>query len=288
VRLEQAIDLARRFHEGAVDKAGEPYFGHIQRVVNAVHSHEEKLAAAMHDLLEDTALTATDLRCAGCPPDIVHVVEVLTRAPGEVYDDFCRRAANNPVARVVKLADISDNSDEDRLARLKPEEANRLRFKYQRARSILMQTAEPHPEKTEREYEAEFSKIGIPQEEGDAWVTFWCVECGRPGGTLTLVRTEEPGLLGDTPGYHLVLTTFLGSMSPPISDEELGGVLAQLERGDAKPFYDRDHELAPFWCPRCQQSYCSVHWRRETLFDDGFFDEIVGLCPEGHRRQLWD
>jgi hypothetical protein len=48
MRVEQAIELASRFHEGAVDKAGRPYIGHILRVVNAVATHEEKLAAAMH------------------------------------------------------------------------------------------------------------------------------------------------------------------------------------------------------------------------------------------------
>jgi (p)ppGpp synthase/HD superfamily hydrolase len=48
MRVEQAIELASRFHEGAVDKAGRPYIGHILRVVDAVNTHEEKLAAAMH------------------------------------------------------------------------------------------------------------------------------------------------------------------------------------------------------------------------------------------------
>jgi guanosine-3',5'-bis(diphosphate) 3'-pyrophosphohydrolase len=79
MRVEQAIELASRFHEGAVDKAGRPYIGHILRVVDAVNTHEENLAAAMHDLLEDTPLTRRHLSCAGSPPDTTLAVEALAR-----------------------------------------------------------------------------------------------------------------------------------------------------------------------------------------------------------------
>jgi (p)ppGpp synthase/HD superfamily hydrolase len=51
VKLEQALALAERFHDGATDKAGRPYLGHIQRVVAATTTDDEKLAAALHDLL---------------------------------------------------------------------------------------------------------------------------------------------------------------------------------------------------------------------------------------------
>ena len=288
MRVDQAIELASRFHEGAVDKAGRPYIGHILRVVNAVDSHEEKLAAAMHDLLEDTPLTSGHLSCAGSPPGTILAVEALTRASGEGYEEFCQRAASHPVARVVKLADVADNADEGRLELLEPEEAARLRSKYQRARSILSQAPEARPEKTQREYEAEFATIGIPQEIGESWSTFWCGECGLPAGTLTLVFSEVPDSLGGPVGYRLVLNTFLGSMAPPTDDDEVEHVQALLENGDAQSFYDRDPELAPFWCPRCRVSYCNDHWQQVTKLDEGFYDEVIGMCPHGHRRQLSD
>jgi hypothetical protein len=288
MRVEQAIELATRFHEGAVDKAGRPYIGHILRVVDAVNTHEEKLAAAMHDLLEDTPLTSRHLSCAGSPPDTTLAVEALTRVPGERYEEFCQRAATHPVARVVKLADVADNADEGRLALLAPAEAARLRTKYQRARSILSNAPEPPLEKSQREYEVEFATIGIPQGTGETWSTFWCATCGLPAGTLTLMWADAPDSLGGPTGHRLVLTTFLGIMAPPMGDSEYEGVKALLERADAQAFYDRNRELAPFWCPACQLTYCGDHWQQQTKFDDGFFDEIVGTCSQGHRRQLWD
>jgi (p)ppGpp synthase/HD superfamily hydrolase len=138
MELDRALDLARQHHAGQYDKAGRPYFGHVCRVVERVKTPDEKLAAAMHDLLEDTDLTANDLLLAGASPAVVEAVVALTRAPGESYDEFCRRAARNGIARSVKLADIADNADEDRLQLLDVELADRLREKYRRAREIVM------------------------------------------------------------------------------------------------------------------------------------------------------
>lgn len=287
MRLEQAIALARRFHDGATDKAGRPYIEHVLRVAEAVETDDEKLAAVMHDLLEDTVLTGTDLSCAGCPPKVRLAVEALTRAPEEGYDEFLVRAASNEIALVVKLADIADNADEDRLAMLEPELSARLRSKYQRALEILPRVREPSSEKTRLEYEAEFAAVGLPDGPGDAWATFWCAECGRPAGTLTLVRRHPPDLVGRT-GPTLVLTTFLGSMAPPVAVDECEGVRDALDRGDAAAFFKRDSELAPFWCPQCERVYCGSHWQQETLVDDGFFDCITGTCPREHHRTLWD
>jgi hypothetical protein len=145
VRVEQAVELARRFHAGATDKAGRPYLGHIQRVVDAVTTHDAKLAAALHDLLEDTPLTSTDLLAAGCPPRVIAAVEALTRKFAEDYEAFVRRAGGDPIAHEVKLADIADNADDARLALLEPDQAARLRTKYERARAILSSEHVPDP-----------------------------------------------------------------------------------------------------------------------------------------------
>ena len=109
--LDEALELAELHHSGQVDKAGRPYIGHISRVVDAVDTPEEKLAAALHDLLEDTDMTAADLLTKSCTPEIVRVVEALTRGDDESYEDFVRRAAQDSIARTVKRADVADNAE---------------------------------------------------------------------------------------------------------------------------------------------------------------------------------
>lgn len=282
MKLEQAVELARRFHDGAIDKAGRPYIEHVLRVADAVGTHEEKLAAVMHDLLEDTLLTSTDLSCAGCPPMVRLAIEELTRSPGEDYVNFLRRAARNPLAHNVKIADVKDNADEGRLALLEPDEATRLRQKYSAALQILNEPIIENPAKSEREYHAEFATIGLPETEPEAWLTFWCSACGRPAGTLSLVIDKE----FDEPnhsGGRLLSQSFLGSCGAILQSNELDTVREQLVAGDATPFLHRDSELTPFWCYFCTRTYCASHWYLEPI--DG---DIFGTCPLDHRRRLWD
>jgi (p)ppGpp synthase/HD superfamily hydrolase len=137
VNLDQALEFAELHHDGQVDKGGQPYIDHVRRVVSAVCKPEEKLAAALHDLLEDTDVTTTELLDEGCPPEIVRVVEALSRRDDESYEDFVRRAAQDPIARAVKRADVADNASETRLALLPAGLAARLRYKYIRATAIL-------------------------------------------------------------------------------------------------------------------------------------------------------
>jgi hypothetical protein len=98
---------------------------------------DAKLAAAFHDVVEDTALSLDDLRLAGCPEPVLEAVDTLTRREGEDYSAFIRRVSANPLARRVKAADLCDNSDEQRLAKLPPDVADRLRAKYTKAISDL-------------------------------------------------------------------------------------------------------------------------------------------------------
>ncbi|SHK05338.1 HD domain-containing protein [Nocardiopsis flavescens] len=135
----EASELAARAHAGQVDKAGRPYVEHVFAVRDllAAHGDHAQVAGVLHDVLEDTGLTADDLRALGCPEEAVRAVLAVSRRPGEAYDDLIARAAADPLGRLVKLADNAHNSDEARLAALPAERAARLRAKYARARAVL-------------------------------------------------------------------------------------------------------------------------------------------------------
>lgn len=137
--LEQASELAARAHAGQVDRAGRPYTEHVFAVRDLLAGHGERaqIAGVLHDVLEDTGLTAGDLRALGCPEEALRAVLAVSRRPGEAYDDLIARAAADPLGRLVKLADNAHNSDEARLAALPAEQRERLRAKYARARAVL-------------------------------------------------------------------------------------------------------------------------------------------------------
>lgn len=139
--LERAIEIAAKAHAGQVDKAGQPYILHPIRVILSVQSLHERLAAILHDVVEDTEWSFDTLADAGFPPDVVEAVRALTKLPGETRLQAAQRAVQNPIARVVKLADVADNMDISRIPEPTERDFARLR-EYQAVREILL--AENH------------------------------------------------------------------------------------------------------------------------------------------------
>ncbi|HSA51078.1 MAG TPA: HD domain-containing protein [Yinghuangia sp.] len=135
--LDDAVALARRAHEGQLDKGGKPYIAHPLRVMREVDGVWEQMAAVLHDVIEDTDVTVQDLRSAGCPERVVTAVVALTKLPGEPLEASMSRAAADPIACVVKRADIADNRSEARLGQLDEATQVRLRAKYARSLALL-------------------------------------------------------------------------------------------------------------------------------------------------------
>ncbi|WP_435113317.1 HD domain-containing protein [Nocardiopsis synnemataformans] len=140
MNLAEATALALQAHGGQTDKAGHPYVRHVIAVRDllAPHGDYAQIAGVLHDVLEDTPLTAADLAARGCPPQVLDALDAVTRRPNEDYTAAVRRAAAHPLGRLVKLADNLHNSDPERLAELPTAVAERLTAKYTAARALLV------------------------------------------------------------------------------------------------------------------------------------------------------
>jgi guanosine-3',5'-bis(diphosphate) 3'-pyrophosphohydrolase len=135
--LERAIEIAAAAHSGQVDKAGQPYILHPIRVMLRVSSNFERISAILHDVVEDSAVTLEQLVREGFAPEIISAVQALTKEPGESRLQAAARAASNPIARVVKLADNAENMDLSRIAN--PTERDFARLKeYEQVRALLL------------------------------------------------------------------------------------------------------------------------------------------------------
>lgn len=134
--LERAIALATRAHEGQYDKGGAAYILHPLRVMARVTTPEQRIVAVLHDVLEDTPFTLSDLAREGFPLKILAALLALSRREGESYEAFVIRLGVDPLAREVKLADLADNSDLSRIARPSPADLARL-ARYQQASAYL-------------------------------------------------------------------------------------------------------------------------------------------------------
>jgi (p)ppGpp synthase/HD superfamily hydrolase len=129
--LERAISLAAKAHAGQVDKAGAAYILHPLRVMMEMARDEERIAAVLHDAIEDSdgRITFADIEAIGAPPEAVEAVRVLTRTDDgsePAYAAYIDQVAANPIARRVKLADLRDNLNTRRLPAVTDRDAARL------------------------------------------------------------------------------------------------------------------------------------------------------------------
>jgi hypothetical protein len=101
----------------------------------------------------------------------------------------------------------------------------------------------------------------------------YCKTCREPAGKLSAD--------GDQVRRESFTGTLTQALTPAVRDA----------LGDAAGLYALDPELTPFYCPRCDASYCGEHWVRWDVFDDDeptWRDSIRGTCPQGHERMLED
>lgn len=135
----QAARIAYEAHHGQQDKSGMPYIFHPYHLAEQMPDEITVCTALLHDVVEDTSVTIDELK-KYFPEEVTDAVRLLTHQKGTDYFEYIRALAKNPIARIVKLADLAHNSDESRLtgcSRIPLEEALRLRQKYARAKAIL-------------------------------------------------------------------------------------------------------------------------------------------------------
>ena len=131
-----AQSIATAAHAGQVDKLGADYIEHPARVAanfEPVRQSTEHCAAWLHDVIEDTPVTARQLLDAGVPRAVVETVLLLTRNSGVPSEFYYGRIRDHEAARAVKLADIADNTAEWRTSQLDPATRTKLAEKYTKA-----------------------------------------------------------------------------------------------------------------------------------------------------------
>lgn len=137
--LGKAISIASKAFENVKDKGGQPYILHCLRVMNNLHTDDEelKIIAVLHDLLEDCKqFTLGELQDLGFSKRVLKALDLLSHDPSIPYDDYIKAISFNNDARLVKLADLKDNSDITRLKGLSKKDFDRME-KYHRSYMYL-------------------------------------------------------------------------------------------------------------------------------------------------------
>lgn len=138
----QAMKVAYACHSGQTDKAGMPYIFHPYHIAEQMTDEVSVCVALLRDVAEDSDdPTATLERLAEeFPPEVMNPLRLLTHTKGVPYAQYIRALRDDPVANMVKRADIAHNLNQDRWSGSQPPSSqtiDRLTKKYTMALDIL-------------------------------------------------------------------------------------------------------------------------------------------------------
>lgn len=109
--LNKAIQIATDALGGIYDDRGLPYLDHTMRLVDRMDTEEEKIVAALHDVVEDSEVSLRDLQEEGFSPRVLEAVGMLTKRADMTYFDYIDDISCGELASKVKIAEIEDNQD---------------------------------------------------------------------------------------------------------------------------------------------------------------------------------
>ncbi len=136
--LEKAIEIAVEAHRGQIDKAGKEYILHPMRVMLRGRNDTEMIVGILHDVVEDTPVTIDMLRLEGFSEEVLVALDCITKHKGEAYGAFIDRVLTNPLATQIKLYDMEDNLNRDRIPYPTPKDEARFR-KYEKYHKVILQ-----------------------------------------------------------------------------------------------------------------------------------------------------
>ena len=139
---ELAQAISERVFCEKTDKGGMPYIYHLSRVAEVSKSFgrlyvgidNDTLTAVswLHDILEDCPGWSVLHIIQLFGDDIAEAVLVITKKQGQAYEEYIKQVKSNRYARIVKIADLTDNMDISRLNEVTEKDIERLK-KYHKA-----------------------------------------------------------------------------------------------------------------------------------------------------------
>ena len=135
----KAMKVAYEAHLGQLDYNDVPYIFHPYHLAEQMDDEVSCTVALLHDVVEDTRLTLSDLEQI-FPTQVVEIVRLLTHDEGIDYFDYIRKIKTDSIATKVKLEDLKHNSNEARSigSNLTQEQLLYWKEKYAKAKEILL------------------------------------------------------------------------------------------------------------------------------------------------------
>lgn len=119
MEIEGIKKFVKQRHEGQFRKQGTPYYLHPFAVCEILKEKgfgaSYQVTGLLHDIIEDTNTTYEELNRI-TKKEIVNAVRILTKEKEYQMKEYILRISENPMAKMVKLADRIHNLEESILA----------------------------------------------------------------------------------------------------------------------------------------------------------------------------
>ena len=135
-KTKLALNLCFDAHKDQKDKSGQPYVFHPFHLAEQMSDEATTIVALLHDVVEDGDYTIDDVKAMGFSDEVVEAIKLMTHEKDVPYMEYVAKIKQNPVARVVKLADLAHNSDITRLDVVTQKDLERVE-KYRAAIKLL-------------------------------------------------------------------------------------------------------------------------------------------------------
>ena len=135
--------LVEILFDGKFDKNNKSYIEHLYRVSSNMSSEEGKILGLLHDVVEDIDdITFNDLKEFGISKDIINALILITNekkvkeyTKEEKLDIYNKKIdkiieSGNMLVIELKLSDISDTYDEERIRLLSKDKQDWFKLKY--------------------------------------------------------------------------------------------------------------------------------------------------------------
>ena len=133
---KKAMKLCFQAHKDQTDKSGIPYVFHPIHLAEQMTDEDTTVVALLHDVVEDTDYTIEDLAAMGFDDRVLDAIRLMTHGEDVPYMDYVAKIKHNPIAKAVKLADLTHNSDITRLDTVDDKTMERVE-KYKKAIQLL-------------------------------------------------------------------------------------------------------------------------------------------------------
>ena len=117
-KTKKAMQICFQAHKDQTDKSIVPYVFHPFHLAEQMDDEISTVCALLHDVVEDTEITLGALAEMGFPKSVIEALTLLTHGDDVPYMEYVKRIGTNPIAKKVKIADLTHNSDVTRLDRI--------------------------------------------------------------------------------------------------------------------------------------------------------------------------